>query len=120
MAPMTEATTDTSPEPATTGRPRPRPARLVPADWPWALRAGVESAALGWLAVVVPTVAVYLATSSLDAAAALTGVGKYGAARHALAQARQHFLAHRQTARANDCAERLGNLPIPDLNIPAN
>ena len=72
MAPMTEATTDTSPEPGTTGRPRPRPARLVPADWPWALRAGVESAALGWLAVVVPTVAVYLATSSLDAAAALS------------------------------------------------
>ncbi|WP_394160782.1 LuxR C-terminal-related transcriptional regulator [Galactobacter valiniphilus] len=54
----------------------------------------------------------------LDAAAALTGVGKYGAARHALAQARQHFLAHRQTARANDCAERLGNLPIPDSGIP--
>lgn len=46
--------------------------RLVPHDWPWALRCGIESVLFIWLLVVIPTVSVYLATSSLDAAAALS------------------------------------------------
>lgn len=77
MAPMTEPITDTPAAPASavrspSGPDRLRQVRLVPEDWPWALRAGIECVALGWLVVVVPTVAVYLATSSLDAAAALS------------------------------------------------
>ncbi|CAM2758136.1 DUF6350 domain-containing protein [Actinomyces slackii] len=48
--------------------------RLRPADWAWALRAGLESVGLGWLLVVLTTVAVALSSSGLDAAAAL-GVG---------------------------------------------
>ncbi|WP_139738868.1 cell division protein PerM [Actinomyces wuliandei] len=48
------------------------PRRLRPDDWGWALRAGVESAALGWVLVVLLSVLVFLATSSLDATAALT------------------------------------------------
>lgn len=46
--------------------------RVVPADWPFAVRAGVESVLAGWLLVVVPTLAVFAATSSMDAAAALS------------------------------------------------
>ena len=46
--------------------------RVVPADWPFAVRTGVESALAGWLLVVVPTLAVFAATSSMDAAAALS------------------------------------------------
>ncbi|MDO4243654.1 MAG: DUF6350 family protein [Actinomyces sp.] len=46
--------------------------RIVPADWPYALRAGIESVMAGWLVVVVPTLAVFVATSSMDAAAALS------------------------------------------------
>lgn len=57
----------------------------MPGDWPFAVRAGVESVLLSWLAIVLPCVAVFLATSSLDAAAALsvgealrTGTGLWG------------------------------------------
>lgn len=54
--------------------------RLVPTDWPFALRAGIESVLAGWLLVVIPTLAVFAATSSLDAAAALSlgGVARIG------------------------------------------
>ncbi|VEG30047.1 cell division protein PerM [Actinomyces howellii] len=51
---------------------RERGGRLIPADWPYALRAGIESVMAGWLVVVVPTLAVFVATSSMDAAAALS------------------------------------------------
>ena len=54
--------------PARTGRRY----RAVPTDWPFAVRAGVESVLAGWLLVVVPTLAVYVSTSSMDAAAALS------------------------------------------------
>lgn len=46
--------------------------RVLPGDWPYALRAGVEPVVALWLVAVIPTIAVYLATSSLDAAAALS------------------------------------------------
>lgn len=46
--------------------------RLVPPDWPFALRAGIESVLSGWLLVVIPSLAVFAATSSRDAAAALS------------------------------------------------
>ena len=46
--------------------------RAVPPDWALALRAGLETALGGWLVVLIPVVAVYLATSSMDAAAALS------------------------------------------------
>ena len=43
------------------------------ASWAlWALRVGIESVGLGWLVVVLLTVAVSMATSSLSAAAALS------------------------------------------------
>ncbi|MDU0349599.1 DUF6350 family protein, partial [Actinomyces sp. MRS3W] len=45
---------------------------LLPADWPLAVRAGVEPVVLGWGVVVLPTLAFYLAASSRDAAAALS------------------------------------------------
>ncbi|WP_303324049.1 cell division protein PerM [Actinomyces radicidentis] len=61
--------------------------RALPVDWPFAVRAGVESVLAGWLVVVVPTLAVFVSTSSLDAAAALslgsalrTGTGLWGLA----------------------------------------
>lgn len=47
-------------------------ARLVPSDWPWALRAGLEPTLLGWAAVVAPTLLVYLTSSAWDAAAVLS------------------------------------------------
>ncbi|CED90939.1 Hypothetical protein AAM4_1107, partial [Actinomyces succiniciruminis] len=47
-----------------------RPA--LPADWPLAVRAGVEAVALSWGVVVLPTLVLYLVDSSRDAAAALT------------------------------------------------
>ncbi|WP_147680155.1 DUF6350 family protein [Actinomyces ruminicola] len=47
---------------------RPEP----PAGWPLAARAGAEAVLLGWALVVVPTLALYLAESSRDAAAALS------------------------------------------------
>ena len=45
---------------------------MVPADWPFAVRTGIESVLAGWLLVVVPTLAVFASTSSMDAAAALS------------------------------------------------
>ena len=33
--------------------------RVVPADWPFAVRTGVESVLAGWLLVVVPTLREY-------------------------------------------------------------
>ncbi|WP_276779611.1 DUF6350 family protein [Actinomyces gerencseriae] len=58
---------------------------VVPADWPFAVRAGLEPVLAGWLLIVVPTLAVFAATSSMDAAAALsvgtalrTGTGLWG------------------------------------------
>ena len=46
--------------------------RLVPPDWPFALRAGIESVLSGWMIVVVPSLAVFVSTSARDAAAALS------------------------------------------------
>lgn len=43
-----------------------------PADWFLAARCGMEAVVLGWLLVVLPAVAFYLASSSRDAAAALS------------------------------------------------
>lgn len=61
--------------------------RGLPVDWPFAVRAGVESVLAGWLLVVIPALAVFVSTSSLDAAAALslgsavrTGTGLWGLA----------------------------------------
>lgn len=54
------------PTPGDSRRPTP------PADWPLAVRAGVEAVVLGWGVVVLPTLALYLVDSSRDAAAALT------------------------------------------------
>lgn len=53
-------------------RPRGRSGHLLPRDWPFAVRTGLESVLGGWLLAVVPTIAVYVSTSSLDAAAALS------------------------------------------------
>ncbi|MGK2348442.1 cell division protein PerM [Actinomyces sp. W5033] len=50
-------------------------ARRLPRDWPLAVRAGLEAVAAGWAVAAVPTLAVYVATSSLDAAAALSAGG---------------------------------------------
>lgn len=44
----------------------------MPEDWAFALRAGIEPVLAGWLVAVIVTVAVYVATSSKDAAAALS------------------------------------------------
>lgn len=41
-------------------------------DWPFAVRAGAESVLAGWLAVVIPALAVFVSSSSKDAAAALS------------------------------------------------
>ncbi|PHP53762.1 DUF6350 family protein [Actinomyces ruminis] len=57
-------------QPPPTPRDSRRPA--LPADWPLAVRAGVEAVAFGWGAVVLPTLTLYLVDSSRDAAAALT------------------------------------------------
>ncbi|WP_103063140.1 DUF6350 family protein [Actinomyces qiguomingii] len=46
--------------------------RILPPGWPLAVRAGVESVVFGWALVVLPTLALYLASSSRDAAAALS------------------------------------------------
>ncbi|SDM99889.1 cell division protein PerM [Actinomyces ruminicola] len=46
--------------------------RALPADWPLAVRAGAESVVLGWGLVVLPILVLYLASSSRDAAAALS------------------------------------------------
>lgn len=48
------------------------PALHLPPDWPFAVRAGAEAVLGGWLVVIVLTLAVYMATSSMDAAAALS------------------------------------------------
>ncbi|RAX22411.1 MULTISPECIES: DUF6350 family protein [unclassified Actinomyces] len=56
------------PPPTPGGSRRP----TLPADWPLAVRAGVEAVALGWGVVVLPTLVLYLVDSSRDAAAALT------------------------------------------------
>ncbi|MBW3069840.1 hypothetical protein GZ998_10060 [Actinomyces sp. 594] len=46
--------------------------RGLPDDWPLAARAGAESVVLGWGLVVLPTLVLYLLSSSRDAAAALS------------------------------------------------
>ncbi|WP_250707935.1 DUF6350 family protein [Actinomyces sp. 217892] len=51
---------------------RPLPRTLLPRDWPFAVRTGLEAALGGWVVAVVPTLAVFVATSSLDAAAVLS------------------------------------------------
>ena len=53
-------------------RPRGRSGYVLPRDWPFAVRTGLESVLGGWLLAVVLTIAVYVSTSSLDAAAALS------------------------------------------------
>ncbi|QPL05977.1 MULTISPECIES: DUF6350 family protein [Actinomyces] len=50
----------------------PLPRTLLPRDWPVAIRTGCEAALGGWAITVVPTLAVFVATSSHDAAAALS------------------------------------------------
>jgi DNA-binding CsgD family transcriptional regulator len=50
-----------------------------------------------------------------DASDRLLAVGKYGAARTALLEARTLFLSGRHTARANDCTLRLRTLPGVDV-----
>ncbi len=46
--------------------------RLVPSDWPWALRVGLEPTLLGWAVVAAPVLLVHLTSSAWDAAAALS------------------------------------------------
>ncbi|MDO4899795.1 DUF6350 family protein [Actinomyces sp.] len=46
--------------------------RVLPPDWPLALRAGAESVVFGWGIVALAALALYLAASSRDAAAALS------------------------------------------------
>lgn len=48
------------------------PVLHLPSDWPFAVRAGAEVVLGSWLMVIVLTLAVYMATSSMDAAAALS------------------------------------------------
>lgn len=50
----------------------PLPRTLLPRDWPVAVRTGCEAVLGGWALAVVPTLAVFVATSSHDAAAALS------------------------------------------------
>lgn len=47
-------------------------ALLVPPDWFFAVRAGVELVIGAWLVVLLPVLAVFVTTSSMDAAAALS------------------------------------------------
>ena len=47
-------------------------ALLVPPDWFFAVRAGVELVVGAWLVVLLPVLAVFVTTSSMDAAAALS------------------------------------------------
>lgn len=44
--------------------PARQPARVLPEGWLRGLVAGVEAAVLGWLTVVVPAVATYIATAA--------------------------------------------------------
>ncbi|SPT53415.1 Uncharacterised protein [Actinomyces bovis] len=48
---------------------------LVPKDWPWALRVGLETVFVSWFLVLLPVMAIYLSGSAKDVAAALAPDG---------------------------------------------